>query len=222
MSMGTHSLTERVARGWVALYTLGVSPSLREARRAEINSDLWEQRHEETGSNDGSTGSVLARVLGGLPADVAWAIDVRHQEGGSLVMGAFDGYGRTEKVVITGIAVVAAFLASIAIGAPPLAVLIALITAFGIAAVLRMVLPPTTGGAMDTSARRNRRGRLLATFVISILVIVGIGSYIFSLDHWGGLAFSLNLVGVGAMAVALGSLIMFVADLVRGRHPASS
>ena len=34
-------------RAWTRLYTWRVAPSLREARRAEIESDLWEHLHAD-------------------------------------------------------------------------------------------------------------------------------------------------------------------------------
>jgi hypothetical protein len=219
------SLAAGVARNWVAVYTLGLPPSVRDARRAELESDLWEQRHEiRSGTSNRVGKGVLARVLGGVPADILWAIDVRHDQGGTA-MRAFDGYGKTDKVVIFGIAVIAAFLASTTIGATaPLSLLVAAVAAVGVAGLMRLIFPPTTGGggAMNSSATSSRRKRLLATLLISIAVIVGIGAYVFSLEHWGGLAILLNIVGTVALLVALGSLGLFVVDLFRGRRSTST
>ena len=139
-------------------------------------------------------------------------------------MRAFDGYEKTDKVVIFGIAVTAALLASTTIDATALvSLLVAAVAAVGLAGLMRLVFPPTTGGsAMDSSATSSRSRRLLATFVISIAVIVGIGAYLFSLEHWGGLAILLNIVGTVALLVALGSLSLFVVDLIRGQRPTRS
>ena len=218
------SVAAGVARTWVAVYTLGLPPSVRDARRAELQSDLWEQSHEiRSGTPNSLTKGVLARVLGGVPADILWAIDVRHDQGGTA-MRAFDGYEKTDKVVIFGIAVTAALLASTTIDATALvSLLVAAVAAVGLAGLMRLVFPPTTGGsAMDSSATSSRSRRLLATFVISIAVIVGIGAYLFSLEHWGGLAILLNIVGTVALLVALGSLSLFVVDLIRGQRPTRS
>ena len=69
------SLAAPVARNWVAVYTLGLPPSVRDARRAELQSDLWEQRLEiRSGTSNSLAKGVLARVLGGVPADILWAI----------------------------------------------------------------------------------------------------------------------------------------------------
>jgi hypothetical protein len=221
------SLAAGMARKWVAVYTLGLPPSVRDARRAELASDLWEQCHEiRSGTSNGLAGGVLARVIGGVPADVLWAINVRNDQGGTLAMRAFDGYRKADKAMIFGMAVIAAFLASTAIGATaPISLLIAAVVAVGLAGLMRLVFPPTAteqGGAMDSSATASRRRRLLATFAISIVVIVGIAVYVFSLEHWGGLAIFLNIVGTVALLVALGSLALFVADIIRGRRPTST
>ena len=219
-----NSLAAGVARNWVAVYTLGLPPSVRDARRAELQSDLWEQRNDVRSETSNSIAKgVLARVLGGMPADLLWAIDVRHDQGGTA-MRAFDGYEKTEKVVIFGLAIIAALLASTAIDATaPISLLIAAVAAVGLVGLMRLVIPPASGrGTMDSSATSNKGRRLLAIFVISIAVIVGISAYLFSLEHWGGLAILLNIVGTVALLVALGSLSLFVVDLIRGERPTHS
>ncbi|MEO7819862.1 MAG: hypothetical protein ABIS18_12095 [Actinomycetota bacterium] len=209
MSQPLTSPSEHVARYWVAAYTLGIPPCVRDARRAEVESDMWEQRNDIASE---STGGVLARVFGGVLADIAWAIDVRHNQERTLEMRAFDGYRKTEKVLIVGIAVLAALFISTALGLRvPVSILISAVAAIGLAGMMRLVLPPKAASR-----------RLLATFATSVAVIVGIGAYVFSLEHWGGLAFILNVIGTLAMVVALGSLIMLVAGLIRGRHPTLS
>jgi hypothetical protein len=40
-------LAVALIRGWTAVYTRGLPPHVRAARRAEIDSDLWEARHAE-------------------------------------------------------------------------------------------------------------------------------------------------------------------------------
>ena len=139
-------------------------------------------------------------------------------------MRAFDGYEKTEKVVIFGLAITAALLASTTIDATaPISLLIAAVAAVGLVGLMRLVVPPASGRrAMDSSATSSRGRRLLATFVISIGVIVGIGAYLFSLEHWGGLAILLNIVGTVALLVALASLSLFVVDLIRGDRPTHS
>lgn len=57
----------RVVRAWARAYTAGLAPTPREARRAEIESDLWE--HREAG---GSATAILGRCARGMAADIAW------------------------------------------------------------------------------------------------------------------------------------------------------
>ena len=57
-----------MVRAWVRLYTLGLPADVRDRRREEVASDLWEQQHEA------GAGSVWLRVAGGMPADVTWRL----------------------------------------------------------------------------------------------------------------------------------------------------
>ena len=74
----------RVTRRWVRLYTAGLPPEIREARCAELESDLWEQDHEAAAADGRPTKTamqVLHRLVRGIPADVSW----RQQQGGAKV-----------------------------------------------------------------------------------------------------------------------------------------
>ena len=70
----------RLTRRWVRLYTAGLPPEARDARRAEIESDLWEHG-EENGvlgaGPDVTAMQVLGRLLLGLPADLSWRLEQR-------------------------------------------------------------------------------------------------------------------------------------------------
>jgi len=62
---------------WVALYTLGLPADLRDARREEIEGDLWSQHEEASliGRPDGSlAGEMLTRLVLGVPADISWRL----------------------------------------------------------------------------------------------------------------------------------------------------
>jgi hypothetical protein len=67
----------RLIRGWVDLYTRGVSAALREVRRGEIDDDLWCQ-HEEAAALGRSRLALdvemLLRLFLGMPADVSWRL----------------------------------------------------------------------------------------------------------------------------------------------------
>jgi hypothetical protein len=67
-----------LVRRWVALYTHGLSRSVRSARRDEIDSDLWSQHQEgvELARSDGAIASeILTRLVLGIPADLSWRLE---------------------------------------------------------------------------------------------------------------------------------------------------
>ncbi len=69
--------THQLVRGWVWLYTIGLSLETRTARRAEIYSDVWDQTHAwdpDGRSAPGGPSSVVLRCLRGVPADVVWRL----------------------------------------------------------------------------------------------------------------------------------------------------
>src|SRR5688572_8887530 len=60
-------LAIRVVRTWTRIYTWGMDPHAREARVAEIESDLWE------GVHDGDRASeIFARLVLGIVDDLVW------------------------------------------------------------------------------------------------------------------------------------------------------
>jgi hypothetical protein len=61
-----------VVRGWTQLYTSGLAQSARDARREEIDSDLWESVHDPAADPDTLALHIWARLLGGLFDDVRW------------------------------------------------------------------------------------------------------------------------------------------------------
>ena len=62
---------DRVTLGWVRLYTRGLPGRARADRRAEIASDLWEQR-ATSGRRLAIELAILSRCLRGIPADLSW------------------------------------------------------------------------------------------------------------------------------------------------------
>lgn len=84
-----NTLAGRVARVWVHLYTRAVSRDVRDRRRAEIDSDVWEHISDARSRRRTELGGqfeVLRRVVAGIPADVAWVADMRvtHKESKSM------------------------------------------------------------------------------------------------------------------------------------------
>jgi hypothetical protein len=64
----------RAARGWTRLYTAGARVVARDARRAQIESDLWEHEADADAmamTSHGLAVEVGGRVVRGIPADLA-------------------------------------------------------------------------------------------------------------------------------------------------------
>jgi hypothetical protein len=67
----TLEVVSALVRAWTHLYTSRVEPRIRDTRRAEIASDLWEfQQDPERGTYPAA--HVLARLLIGIPDDLVW------------------------------------------------------------------------------------------------------------------------------------------------------
>lgn len=73
----------RVATWWVDRYTNTAPPREGADRRAELRSDLYDQRAEAEASGLGArtSCSILTRMLQGVPADVAWRLQVERVPG---------------------------------------------------------------------------------------------------------------------------------------------
>jgi hypothetical protein len=73
LSIGSPSGRARVAVGvtrwWTRLYTVGLPADLREARRAESESDLW-----ESVSDGAPARHILARLALGMTDDLSWSL----------------------------------------------------------------------------------------------------------------------------------------------------
>jgi hypothetical protein len=69
----TRRLAATAVRRWTRAYTWRLPPPLRNARRAEIESDLWEFEHDpERTAESAATLHILARLALGIPADLSW------------------------------------------------------------------------------------------------------------------------------------------------------
>ena len=65
-----------VVRTWTRIYTARVQPNVRETRRAEIESDLWEfQQDQDAGGSLAAAIHVLVRLMMGIPDDLGWRAD---------------------------------------------------------------------------------------------------------------------------------------------------
>ena len=83
----------RAVRGWTRLYTWRMPPAQREARRAEIESDVWEFEQDTPQCRSISPSvHMLIRLLAGVPDDLRWRMDQAAVEGtrahGSVALSA--------------------------------------------------------------------------------------------------------------------------------------
>jgi hypothetical protein len=73
-------LLDRLTFAWVRAYTRGVPEPIRDERRSELGSDLWEHRSTAQRAGVGARAtslSIAARALTGIPADLAWRRDTK-------------------------------------------------------------------------------------------------------------------------------------------------
>jgi hypothetical protein len=71
-----------LVRIWTRIYTSGMPPALAAARRAEIESDLWESAQVDDRTL--AAFAVLARLFRGIPDDLLWRaelMDLRSKRG---------------------------------------------------------------------------------------------------------------------------------------------
>ena len=62
-------------RLWTSFYTWGLPDADREARRDEIDSDLWESVHDREAGRRGLALHIMARLVAGVPDDLGWRIE---------------------------------------------------------------------------------------------------------------------------------------------------
>ena len=66
-----------LVRTWTWIYTRGTPVFVREGRRQEIESDLWEQQHDPAGGSDGRIAAqIVGRLLAGLADDLQWRFEL--------------------------------------------------------------------------------------------------------------------------------------------------
>ena len=65
-------LAVAAVRGWTRAYTLGLPPSIRERRRAEVESDLWECHADAAAV---LPLQILGRLLLGIVDDLWWRVE---------------------------------------------------------------------------------------------------------------------------------------------------
>lgn len=94
------TLVLALVRAWVRLYTRGLPADLRDARRAEIECDVWEQRRDEQSRRVRPSASalhVLGRVLRGAPSDLSWRLERRAHRGALQTLSLFGAAARRHR-----------------------------------------------------------------------------------------------------------------------------
>lgn len=72
--MNAAGVGPRLVLWWTALYTRGLARAVRDDRRDEIASDVFEQWHDGR-ERRGTTLAMLGRCLLGIPADLSWRLE---------------------------------------------------------------------------------------------------------------------------------------------------
>ncbi len=68
-----------LVRAWTRVYTCGMGQTRRDARRAEVESDLWEHAHAD--DCPPRPLEILGRLLLGVPDDLRWVLE----QGGDML-----------------------------------------------------------------------------------------------------------------------------------------
>jgi hypothetical protein len=71
----------RIVDRWARIYTAGLPDDVAVERRAELESDIWEQLHDP---NNATTTGIISRLARGTPADLLWRIETRYHLGGLM------------------------------------------------------------------------------------------------------------------------------------------
>jgi hypothetical protein len=78
MSATLSVIAATLVRAWTWMYTFGTPGFVREGRRREIESDLWEQQRDLAGESDAHVAAhLLLRLLAGLADDLQWRLEHR-------------------------------------------------------------------------------------------------------------------------------------------------
>ena len=78
MSAPLTSTAAALVRAWTWLYTSRLPAFVRDGRRQEIDSDLWEFSHDRYAEHDVTVATqILVRLLLGIGDDVMWRIEHR-------------------------------------------------------------------------------------------------------------------------------------------------
>jgi hypothetical protein len=231
-------LPVRVAVGWVALYTRGLPGEVRDARRAELRSDLFEHRRHAAAAGNGRLRwslQVGGRMVRGMPDDLWWRFA---QQAASRP--ATEASARRRQLLawlfdwVVSPAVAVGMLLITWFSTSPFRGAVALLALFVVLALLRTKLVgPISNeaaymfGVVPPDADPGRLRRLWGGLLGSSLLLVGARAYGSTLRPWQDAA---SLVRLAALLASVGifvSVLMLLNEYARRwrrrrrRRPAS-
>jgi len=208
-------LLVRAVEGWVAFYTRGLPREVRDARRAELRSDLWEHlQHAAANGHSRLRRSVQVggRVVRGMADDLWWRFA---QQAASRP--PTEAAARRRRLLawlfdwVVGPALAIGVLLTAWFSASPGRLVGALTVLFVVLAVLRMrLVGPVSNeaalmfGVAAADAEPGRLLRLWGGLLASVLLLVGIRAYAASLSPLRGPA---GLVGPAVSLASIGILV---------------
>lgn len=102
----------RLATNWTAFYTRNLPRDLRDRRRSEIASDLWEHEHAALAAGEhplAVAADILLRLVRGMAADVAWRWSTLRGRGAGSALPGRLVVMVNRLVIAAGVAVTAFF-----------------------------------------------------------------------------------------------------------------
>ena len=75
MSRALLRIAMATVRGWTRAYTRGVRATIREARRQEVDSDLWESEHDPDAHGRSLPIQIVVRLIIGMVDDMRWRFE---------------------------------------------------------------------------------------------------------------------------------------------------
>lgn len=217
------ALAVGMARSWVALYTLRLPPEIREGRRSEIDSDLWEQQWLAARRGDPALGTaieVLIRMLLGAISDITWRAHAGAPARPDRGIKMSESWPMSAVLVTVGV-VLALFLILSGIAGAPWYWMLVITIPIGIAmGAIAFFRARQAGGAGIGVDRMRAKGKsqwkwLLLVIGVCVATFVGMWSYALSLEEWGDAR--VMIFGLGSLlAVAAGliALVLLISDLI--------
>jgi hypothetical protein len=218
------ALTVGMARSWVALYTLRLPPEIREGRRCEIDSDLWEQQWLAARQGDPALGTaieVLARMLLGVISDITWRAQAGSPARADRGMKMSESWPMSAVLVTVGV-VLALFLIFSGIAGVAWPWTLVITIPIGIAMIaIAFFRARQTGGTVGIGVDRMRaKGKsqwkwLLLVIGVCVATFVGMWSYALSLEEWGDARVMIfGLASLLAVAAGFIALVLLISDLI--------